>query len=248
MSLANLLLFGAVAFVAIATPGPTTLLALSNGSRYGLRRACWGMGGAVVSDLVLVAAAGLGMGALLAASEFWFSVVKWVGVAYLAWLGLQLLRSPGRPAPAPTGDADAGMAGRAMRYAPGSRRAVFMRCFLVAVTNPKGYLFVSAFLPQFVVPSEPQAGQYVILALAFAGIDFAVMFAYALAGSRAVRLLRGAGGRIIDRTCGGLMVAAAGSAVPELSWLFFAIAQFPISLLPAMLKPLARRVAPQPPA
>lgn len=215
MTLANLLLFAAVALVAIATPGPTMLVALGNGSRHGLRRSLWGMAGAMVSDIVLVTAAGLGLGALLAASEFWFSVVKWVGVAYLAWLGLQMLRSRGRPIADPTADSTVNPAvdpgSHPARGVPGTPRALFMRSFLVAVTNPKGYLFVSAFLPQFVVPSEPQAQQYAILAIAFAGLDFVVMCVYAAAGSRAARLLRGGGARVIDRTCGALMVAAAGS-------------------------------------
>ncbi len=211
MTIANLLLFAAVALVAIATPGPTMLVALGNGSRYGLRPAFWGMGGAMVSDLVLVAAAGLGMGALLAASEFWFSVVKWVGVAYLAWLGLQMLRSRRRPMPQPIVLEPAAPRRWTPSAAPGSPRALFMRSFLVAVTNPKGYLFVSAFLPQFVVPSEPQAPQYAILAVAFAGLDFVVMCAYAGAGSRAARMLQGGGALVIDRACGALMVVAAGS-------------------------------------
>ncbi len=211
MTLANLMLFAAVALVAIATPGPTMLVALGNGSRYGLRRSLPGMGGAVASDLVLVSAAGLGMGALLAASEFWFSVVKWVGVAYLAWLGLQMLRSRGRPPVEPALTEPVGARRWMPRAVPGSPRALFMRSFLVAVTNPKGYLFVSAFLPQFVVPSEPQAPQYAILAVAFAGLDFIVMCAYAVAGSRAARMLQGGGALVIDRTCGALMVAAAGS-------------------------------------
>ena len=89
MPLTTLLLFCAVALVAIATPGPTVLLALNNGSRYGLRLSLLGMAGAVASDLVLVAAAGLGLGALLVASEFWCSVVTWLGVVYLWVRGLQ---------------------------------------------------------------------------------------------------------------------------------------------------------------
>ena len=207
MSVTTLLVFSTVAFIAIVTPGPTVLLALSNGTRYGLRVSCLGMAGAVVSDLVLVAAAGLGLGALLAASEFWFSVVKWVGVAYLAWLGLQMLASRRNAAQGP----QAGAVVDANAVAPRSGRAVFMRSFLVAVTNPKGYLFVSAFLPQFIAPTQPQLTQYVVLALTFALIDFLVMFIYALAGARATRLVRGAGARWLDRACGGLMVLAAGS-------------------------------------
>ena len=91
----TLLVFSLVAFIGIATPGPTVLLALTNGSRYGVRASLPGMLGAVLSDFVLIAAVAVGLGALLAASEFWFSVVKWVGVAYLAYLGVRLLRSKG---------------------------------------------------------------------------------------------------------------------------------------------------------
>src|SRR5688572_31536475 len=91
----TLLIFSLVAFIGIATPGPTVLLALTNGSRFGVRASLPGMVGAVLSDFVLISAVALGLGALLAASEFWFSVVKWVGVAYLAHLGIRLLRSTG---------------------------------------------------------------------------------------------------------------------------------------------------------
>ena len=124
----TLLVFSLVAFIGIATPGPTVLLALTNGSRYGVRASLPGMLGAVLSDFVLIAAVAVGLGALLAASEFWFSVVKWVGVAYLAYLGVRLLRSKGTftvpgdstPAERPSG------------------RAVFLRSFLVAAdpVNP----------------------------------------------------------------------------------------------------------------
>src|SRR5688500_13226688 len=136
----TLLAFTLVALIAIATPGPTVLLALANGSRFGLRRAVPGMLGAVASDFVLVGAVALGLGALLAASEFWFTVVKWVGAAYLAWLGLRLLRSKGGL------DLAASGAGQGDAAA----RTVFAKSFLVAVTNPKGYLFCSALLPQFI--------------------------------------------------------------------------------------------------
>ena len=93
MQASTLIAFSLVALVAIVTPGPTVLLALSNGTRLGLKRSLPGMLGAVLSDFVLIGAAAMGLGALLAASEFWFTVVKWVGAAYLAWLGLRLLRS-----------------------------------------------------------------------------------------------------------------------------------------------------------
>ena len=96
----------------------------------------------MVSDFILVGAVALGLGALLAASEFWFSVLKWVGAAYLAWLGFRLLRSQGG-FEIIAGEAAGGQHGR---------RRIFMKSFLVAVTNPKDYLFCSALLPQFINP------------------------------------------------------------------------------------------------
>jgi threonine/homoserine/homoserine lactone efflux protein len=202
MNLTTLLLFTAVALVAIATPGPTVLLALANGSRFGVRRALPGMFGAVLSDLVLVGAVALGLGALLAASEFWFSVLKWVGAAYLAWLGVRMLRSQGGFEVPADGNGTSGDA---------NARSIFAKSFLVAVTNPKGYLFCSALLPQFIDPAAAQAPQYVTIAIVFASLDFLVMFAYALTGARAVRLLKASATKWLDRGCGGALLALAGS-------------------------------------
>jgi threonine/homoserine/homoserine lactone efflux protein len=81
----------------------------------------------------------------------------------------------------------------------------------VAVTNPKGYLFFSAFLPQFIVPTQPQFHQYVTLAVTFAAIDFVVMFAYAAAGAQAIRFLSGKRVLWLDRICGGALLALSGS-------------------------------------
>jgi threonine/homoserine/homoserine lactone efflux protein len=201
MTETTLFLFALVALIGIATPGPTVLLALTNGSRYGVRVSCFGMVGAVLSDFVLITAVALGLGALLAASEFWFSIVKWVGAAYLAYLGIRLLRSKGSFETETEESVAKTVTGR----------SVFLRSFLVAVTNPKGYLFFSAFLPQFIVPAEPQLTQYAALAVIFASIDFAVMFAYSLAGSRAMRFLRASGVLWLDRICGGALLALAGS-------------------------------------
>jgi threonine/homoserine/homoserine lactone efflux protein len=197
----TLLIFAIVAFIGIATPGPTVLLALTNGSRFGVRASLPGMAGAVLSDFVLIGAVAMGLGALLAASEFWFSVVKWVGVAYLAYLGVRLIGSRGAFA----------LPEEKNSPAQPSSRAIFLRSFLVAVSNPKGYLFFSAFLPQFIVPTEPRLPQYVALALTFAAIDFVVMWGYAAAGANAVRFLRAKGVLWLDRICGGALLALAGS-------------------------------------
>lgn len=201
MTLTTALIFAFMALVTIATPGPTVLLAMNNGSRHGIRRALAGVWGAVASDGVLVGAVALGLGALLAASEFWFSVIKWLGVGYLAFLGLTLLRS--RRSPDDLAAPPGGQGGST------DARSLFLKSFLVAATNPKGYLFFSALLPQFIDPAAAQWPQYVALALIFASIDFVVMLAYAGLGSRAAQLLGKAGLRWVDRASGGLLLALA---------------------------------------
>ena len=206
MTLATALLFSIVALAAIATPGPTVLLALSNGSRRGVRGALPGILGAVLSDFVLVGAVALGLGALLAASEFWFSMLKWVGAVYLAWLGVRMLRSKGGSFDAPRANA-----GEPAADMPREGRKVFLKSFLVAVTNPKGYLFCSALMPQFIDPAAAQGMQYAIIAVLFASLDAAVMLVYAFVGARAMRLLTAAAARWIDRTCGAMLLALAGS-------------------------------------
>lgn len=201
MHTSTLIGFSLVALIAIATPGPTVLLALANGTRFGLRRSVPGMLGAVASDAVLVGAVALGLGALLAASEFWFSVLKWVGAAYLAWLGWRLLRSQG----------GIDLSATAGHDAQGTPGAVFARSFLVAVTNPKGYLFCSALLPQFIDPVAAQGPQYLTIGIVFGLLDFAVMFGYAAMGAHAMRLMRRRAVMWLDRCCGGALLALAGT-------------------------------------
>ena len=195
----TILTFALMALIVVMTPGPTVLLALSNGSRFGLGRAGYGILGAALSDAVLVTASGLGLGAVLAASAFWFAVVKWIGVAYLVWLGVQMLRSSGK----------IGIEGGGVAF--GGRFAVFRKSFLVAVTNPKGYLFVTAFFPQFLVMSDPLVPQYLMLAAVFIAIDVVVMSLYAGLGVKAARFLSRKGALWIDRLCGGLLVAMGGA-------------------------------------
>ncbi len=202
MHLTTLLAFAAVSFIGIATPGPTVLLALTNGSRFGIRRALPGMIGAVLSDAVLISAVAIGLGALLAASEFWFSALKWAGAAYLAFLGIMMLRSKG--------SIDGALQASASQ-SKGTAFSIGLKSFMVAVTNPKGYLFFSAFLPQFIDPSAPQMQQYIVLGAIFAALDFMIMFGYAVFGSQAVRVLKSEGAKWLERACGGALLALAGS-------------------------------------
>lgn len=204
MSPTVLILFIVTSFVAIATPGPTVLLALSNGARFGTRVALFGMLGAMLSDLILIGSVSIGLGAVLAASELAFQILKWLGVAYLLYLGIQLLRTKLQSKQnvlqqlnTPT--------------SPAFR--LFLKCLFVAVTNRKGYLFFSAILPQFVNPQAPQLPQYVLLALTFTLIDGLVMLGYASGGARAVQFFRTPMTIVwINRFSGGALITLAGAS------------------------------------
>lgn len=201
MTLATLLLFVLASAVTIITPGPKVLLAMSNGSRHGVRAACWGMGGAVLADLILIGAVASGLGVVLAASEVAFQLIKWVGAAYLAYLGWKMLRSDAAlvmPSAQPEGARPGGL-------------ALGLRSFAVALTNPKALLFMSAFLPQFINPAAPLFAQYAVLAGVMALMNVMVMLAYAALGAQMVRAFRGAGLRWLNRACGGLLIGLAGT-------------------------------------
>jgi len=203
MSTTMLMLFIITSFVAIATPGPTVLLALSNGARFGTRVARFGMLGAMLSDLILISAVSIGLGSLLAASETAFQTLKWIGVLYLLYLGIQLLRTQ----PQSRHDLSQGLDPNLSQP-----HRIFLKCLLVALTNPKGYLFFSAILPQFVNAQTPQFPQYALLALTFTAIDALVMLGYASSGARAVQLFHTPMAMVwINRLSGGAIVILAGA-------------------------------------
>ena len=81
----------------------------------------------------------------------------------------------------------------------------------MAVTNPTGYLFVGALLPQFISASQTQVPQYLIIGAVFCAIDFAIMLAYAAAGSQVMRLLSARGALWLDRVCGAVLLVLAGA-------------------------------------
>ncbi|MBO9552193.1 LysE family translocator [Pseudomonas sp.] len=193
MDASTLFLYVIAVSAVMITPGPSMLLALSNGASNGMRVASFGMAGAALSDLILIGAVGCGLGALLQASEQLFSLVKWMGAAYLLYLAWVLWRAPTHPL------SEAGTQSAA------TGRAAFRRALFVGLSNPKGLLFFSAFLPQFIQPSEPLALQYVILAVTSALIDCVMMSIYAIGGRHAMRKFSSRVMQWINRSCAGML-------------------------------------------
>ncbi len=200
MDLATWAAFAAASMALLLIPGPTVLLVVSYAMGRGWRVAAPMAVGVALGDLVAMTAAMLGVGALLAASATLFTAVKWVGAAWLVWLGLKLWRAGG--AAAAEARADAPAASRMMGHA-----------FLVTVLNPKSILFFVAFAPQFVDPARAFWPQMAALTATFVALAFVNALGYALAGARAGRLTRSPRAmRMVNRVGGGALMAAGAAA------------------------------------
>lgn len=161
------------------SPGPGAISCMSAGMRYGYAKAVWNIVGLIVGILTVVAVIGAGLGALLIASSTAFTVVKWVGVGYLVYLGIQQWRAPPRPLAAEPGDRET--------VTP---RDLFLRGFFVNITNPKGTAFMLAVLPQFIDPARPQTMQYVICGATLGLTDLVIMSGYTAIAAQMLRWLR----------------------------------------------------------
>ena len=196
MTLATYLLFLPACFALNMAFGPNNLLSVNNGARWGVRPAVVAALGRLLAFALMIAVAGIGMGALLAASALAFNLVKWLGAAYLIWLGIKLLRAPA-PSLAATDDAIA--------QAP-DLRALARQEFTVAIGNPKAILVFTAFFPQFVAP-EAYAQSYLLLGMSFLGLEVVAIALYALLGARVRRLARGGPAmRWFNRVSGSMMI------------------------------------------
>lgn len=182
------------------SPGPNGLLALTHGALHGRRKALYTIFGGAAGFVVVIALSMFGIGALLKTSLVWLTVLKWIGGAYLVWLGIQVWRSP------PIGlDAQAA-------FEPRNGGSLFRQGALSALTNPKGILFFAAFLPQFIDPARSLVVQFAIMAGTFALIEIGTELFIASMAHRVSPWLRRVGKRF-NQACGGVFVAI-GIALP----------------------------------
>ena len=182
------------------SPGPNGLLALTHGALHGRRKALYTIGGGALGFVSVIALSMFGIGALLMTSLVWLTVMKWVGGAYLVWLGIQVWRSP------PIGFEVRGA------VEPRAGWSLFRQGALSALTNPKGLLFFAAFLPQFIDPDRSLFVQFLIMAGTFAAIEIATEVFIACMAHRISPWL-GRVGRRFNQACGGVFMAI-GVALP----------------------------------
>jgi threonine/homoserine/homoserine lactone efflux protein len=163
-----------LAFVAASTallviPGPTVLLVLSYALSQGRKVAVASAAGVATGDFIAMTASLLGLGALVLASATLFTALKWVGAAYLVWLGIKLIRSAG---------------GATLTRLPDTESITPARIFghnaAVTALNPKSIAFFIAFVPQFLRADAPLLPQFAILITTFVTLAALNALAYAL--------------------------------------------------------------------
>ena len=186
-----------VTIILSLSPGPGVFSAISSGLHHGFRKGVWNGVGMQLANFSLLIIVAVGLGAILIASETLFTLVKWIGVAYLVYLGIVTWRTR------PRGfvDEDDGK--------PHTSREIFMRGFWVNITNPKGIIFFAAVFPQFIDLARPQAPQYAILAATTFVVDVIVMAGYTALAAKVMSAMKDERHlKWINRTLGGAFVAA----------------------------------------
>jgi threonine/homoserine/homoserine lactone efflux protein len=198
MPMETYLTYLAAVAVFFATPPDTSqLLIISNSIRHGLRKSVFTFAGDLSANCLQMMAAAFGLAAIIATSASAFVWVKWIGVAYLIWIGVQLILSKEAP-----GDVAATGSGHAIR--------LFRQGFITSMANPFAVVFFGALFPQFIDPGQPVFGQLLVLGVTYLVVDGAILLLWGWLGIRAASALRRFSFALVNKVCGALMIAAAG--------------------------------------
>lgn len=191
------------AIVFSLAPGSGTVNSISNGLSYGTRKSLASIAGLQIGLAFHIMLVGAGIGALVAQSALAFTIIKWVGVMYLVWLGIQKWR-----------DRSSMIAQQDVESLSGF--TLMRKAVLINLTNPKSIVFLVALFPQFLNPSEPQLPQLLVLGVTTVIIDGVVMLGYTSLAAQMGRFIRS--DRVMGRInkifggmfmgCGALLAAA----------------------------------------
>ncbi|MBX4941619.1 LysE family translocator [Rhizobium binae] len=199
MSFEAWLAFAAASAIMLAIPGPTILLVVSYALGHGRRTAFATVSGVALGDFTAMTASLFGLGAVLATSAALFTILKWIGGAYLIWLGIKLWRAPVIGEPVADND----------NLPEEKSLKIFLHAYVVTALNPKSIVFFVAFVPQFLNPALPFFGQMAIMEATFLVLAILNASTYAFLANSARGLIRKASiQRAVNRTGGTLLIAA----------------------------------------
>jgi threonine/homoserine/homoserine lactone efflux protein len=192
MTLETFLAFCVLELVLCLTPGPAVIYVISTALGRGPRAGLAASLGIVAGNTLYFVLSALGVAAIILASNAVFTVLEWIGAAYLVYVGARMLFARREPI--------------ALRPQPVARS--FARGFAVQAANPKALAFFVALLPQFIDPTANVALQVLILGVASQLIEIAVLALYVWLTGRAQQIIGGRFGTIVERVAGGFLIAA----------------------------------------
>jgi len=176
MTLQSWLIYLALVFAAVSTPGPAVLFIMTNTTLYGWRKSIFAALGNIVGLFILGVIAVTGLGALLNTSELIFNLVKYAGATYLVYLGLKLFFQKG---------IDLNKIQAHFSPEVKSTKLIFIQALGVAISNPKAIVFLTALLPQFLHVEQPLIPQFSLLIATLMFFSFAFLMFYALLAHKA---------------------------------------------------------------
>jgi homoserine/homoserine lactone efflux protein len=189
--------FALVALVVTLVPGPAFIVVLTTALRRGFKPGAYATAGIVIGDAVYFFLTAVGLGSLLATSFWTFAIIKWLGIAYLVYLGLRSLLFPSNSLIAADGRSVSG-------------RSSFVTALTVQLANPKLLLFLAALVPQFLDPARPVAPQLAVLGPIFMLSDTIIYLLLSMLAARARPFLASPRAtRIVSRVSGVAMLGAA---------------------------------------
>ena len=185
-----------VAVFFASPPGPSQLLMITNSLRYGVRSSMSTVAGDLTANMLQMIAAGFGLAALIAAVPASLTVIKWVGVAYLAWIGVRLFRSSSSDF---TVSASATV----------RRNHLFRQGFITSATNPTAVFFFAALFPQFIDPAKAIWPQLFVLGITYIAIDGVLLTVWGTTAQGLLNRFKGRSPHWLNRLSGSLIFAAA---------------------------------------
>ncbi|MEX0349232.1 MAG: LysE family translocator [Paracoccaceae bacterium] len=195
MSFETWITYVATVLLMMSTPGPSQLLMLSNSAANGLKRGLFTAAGDLAANLLQMLAAGFGLAAVIAASGTALAVIKWLGVAYLVFLGLRMIvkaQSKSSCTPVRT-----------------SRKALWLQGFVTSAANPKAVVFFAALFPLFIDGELPFWQQFAVLSATYLVLDGLFLTAYGGGASWLANRLNAPARLWLDRAGGSFMILAA---------------------------------------
>ena len=216
MDLERLALFALTEFLLCLSPGPAVFLVIGLSLRQGFAAGAAATGGILLTNAVYFALSALGVGAVILASATAFTILKWIGAAYLVYLGIGMLRPLvlrlfGREVPEASAEEGKAVAPAGPPTRDRAQRRAFLRGAMIQASNPKNIAFFVAILPQFIDPEGALAVQILLMGAVSVFLEAPILLAYALLASASGAFARARLIAWIEGAAGALLIGFGGA-------------------------------------